>query len=42
MEVAAVGHEADGLRFEQVQYGPKGEIGSVVVRLRVPGLAGLG
>jgi uncharacterized protein DUF6228 len=38
VEVAAVGREADGLRFEQVQSGPDGEIWSVVVRLRVPGL----
>jgi hypothetical protein len=38
MEVAAVGREAGGLRFEQVQRGSKGEILSVVVRLRVPGL----
>ncbi len=38
MEVAAVGREAGGLRFEQVQRGPEGEIWSVVVRLRVPGL----
>jgi hypothetical protein len=38
VEVAAVGREADGLRFEQVQRGPEGEIWSVVVRLRVPGL----
>ncbi len=38
MEVAAVGREANGLRFEQVQRGSKGEIWSVVVRLRVPGL----
>jgi hypothetical protein len=34
MEVVA----ADGLRFEEMQRGPKGEICSVVVRLRVPGL----
>jgi hypothetical protein len=38
MEVAVVGREADGLRFDQVQRGSKGEILSVVVRLRVPGL----
>ena len=38
VEVAAVGGEADGLRFEQLQRGPDGEIWSVVVRLRVPGL----
>jgi Family of unknown function (DUF6228) len=38
MEVAAVGREADGLRFELVERGSKGEILSVVVRLRVPGL----
>ena len=35
---AAVGREAGGLRFEQVQRGPEGEIWSVVARLRVPGL----
>jgi hypothetical protein len=38
VEVAAVGREAGGLRFEQVQRGPQGEIWSVVVRLRLPGL----
>jgi hypothetical protein len=38
MEVATVGRQTDGLRFEQVQRGPKGEIETVVVRLRVPGL----
>jgi hypothetical protein len=38
VEAVAVGHEAGGLRFEEVQRGPKGEIWSVAVRLRVPGL----
>ena len=38
VEVAAVGREADGLRFEQVQRGPHGEIRSVVMRLHMPGL----
>jgi hypothetical protein len=38
MELATVGREADGLQFEQVQRGSKGEIWSVVARLRVPGL----
>jgi len=38
VEMATVGREADGLRFEQLQRGPDGEIWSVVVRLRVPGL----
>jgi hypothetical protein len=38
VEVATIGREADGLQFEQVQRGSKGEIWSVVVRLRVPGL----
>jgi hypothetical protein len=38
VEVAAVGREHDGLRFEEVERSPKGEIRSVVVCLRVPGL----
>ena len=38
VEVAEVGREAGGLRFEEVQRGPRGEIWSVAVRLRVPGL----
>lgn len=38
VEVAAVGREASSVRFEQVRRGPDGEIRSVVVRLRVPGL----
>jgi hypothetical protein len=35
---AAVGREDDGLRFEEVERSPEGEIRSVGVRLRVPGL----
>jgi hypothetical protein len=35
--IATVGREADGLRFEQLQHGPDGEIWSVVVRLRIAG-----
>jgi hypothetical protein len=38
MEVAVVGREADGLRFEQVQRAVDPRFRSVVVRLRVPGL----
>jgi hypothetical protein len=38
MEVATVGRQTDGLRLEQVQRGLEGEIETVVVRLRVPGL----
>ena len=38
MEVAAVGREDGGLRFEEVEPSRTGEIWSVVVRLRVPGL----
>ena len=38
VEAAAVGREAGGVRFEQVRRGPDGEIRSVVVRLRAPGL----
>ena len=38
VEAAAVGREARSLRFETVQRSPHGEIRSVVVRLRVPGL----
>ena len=38
VEAVAVGREARSLRFEAVQRGPHGEIWSVMVRLRVPGL----
>ena len=38
VEVVAVGREAGSLRFEEVQRSLQGEIWSVVVRLRVPGL----
>lgn len=38
MEAAAVGREASCLRFEQLQRDPHGEIRSVLVRLRMPGL----
>lgn len=38
VEAAAVGRRASSLRFEQVRRGPHGEIRSVVVRLRLPGL----